>query len=130
MGADFVAELFVRSQTQMCHYENGNEGFYSPGLRPTRTAQKAFANDLVELLSNDDVKFGSDSDAFGFVDYEINPLRTTRSCWESGKPATSSDAGGMDLLLTSSRERKAFPAVGETMHPQSKSDRRLLSFKH
>lgn len=110
---DFAAELFIRSQMQMREYANAGEGFYPHDLRLTRTAQGKFANKLVDLLDVGDVTFGCDADAFGFVDYEINPLRTTRSCWENGKPATSSGTGGMDLLLTSSSEGVALPAVGE-----------------
>lgn len=112
-NVDLVAELFIRSQMQMHEYANAGEGFYPHELRMIRTAQEMFANKLVDLLDVGDVKFGCDADAFGFVDYEINPLRTTRSCWENGKPATSSGAGGMDLLLTSSSEGVALPAVGE-----------------
>ena len=85
---DFVAELFIRSQIQMCNYANEDEGFYPHDLRLTRKAQGAFANKLVGLLDVGDVTFGGDADAFGFVDYEINPLRTTRSCWEDGEPGS------------------------------------------
>jgi hypothetical protein len=99
-GANFLQELFLRSKQHMAHYNNEDEAFYEPGKRPQRTASH-FANKLVnhltlkgsEGLELDDIA------AFDCVDYEINPLRTTGSCWESGKAATNSGAGGMDLLL-------------------------------
>ena len=44
-----------------------------------------------------------------FVDYEVSPYRTTRSCFEDGVSASRSGQGGVDLLL--SRDRQA--VVGE-----------------
>ena len=48
-----------------------------------------------------------------FVDYEIFPFRTTKSCCENGKPATSIGSGGMDLLLASNQDGVVVPAMGE-----------------
>ncbi len=44
-----------------------------------------------------------------FVDYEVSPYRTTRSCFEDGLPAKKSGQGGVDLLLS----RDGHPVVGE-----------------
>lgn len=110
--AFFLTELFIRSRAHIEFYNNEQEPFYRCGSRPPKT-NNHFATELVDLFSNapscsvDGVNF------IGYVDYEINPLRTTSSCFESGKPARSSGAGGMDLLLISGEGADALPAVGE-----------------
>lgn len=111
VGAPFIAELFARSQSHMKCFNNEHEAFYVAGSRPNRTSDH-FANRFVELLSNGAPSLGDGVTVFEYVDYEINPLRTTRSCFETGKPATSSGAGGMDLLLRSGGS-DPLPAVGE-----------------
>jgi len=111
VGAQFIAELFARSQSHMKFFNNQHEPFYVAGARPNRAINHS-ANEFVELLSNGAVDLGDGVRPFEYVDYEINPLRTTRSCFETGKPATSSGAGGMDLLLRSGGN-DPLPAVGE-----------------
>lgn len=111
VGAPFIAELFARSQSHMKFFNNEHEAFYVAGARPDRASNHS-ANRFVELLSNGAVDLGNGVTHFEYVDYEINPLRTTRSCFETGKPATSSGSGGMDLLLRSGGNAP-LPAVGE-----------------
>ena len=112
INAFFLAELFIRSRSQMEYFHNDQEPFYIPGSRPPKT-NKHFATELVYLLGDTPPNLGTGVSPFGYVDYEINPLRTTSSCFESGKPASSSGAGGMDLLLISGEGDDALPAVGE-----------------
>lgn len=110
--ADFLGELFCRSQTQVDAYDNRDEPFCEIGNRGASLATPAFANHFVDLIADGTVQFEGVG-AFKFVDYEINPLRTTRSCWENGKSATSSGAGGMDMLVVTLDEQQQFPAIAE-----------------
>ena len=112
VSAFFLAELFSRSHSHMEFFNNREEPFYKSGSRPPKTNDH-FATELVDLLSNAPPVFGDGVNFIGYVDYEINPLRTTSSCFESGEPAKSSGAGGMDLLLISGEGKNALPAIGE-----------------
>lgn len=113
IGSAFVSELFLRSRSHMARYINDGEGFYKPGYRPQWDEQNTFANRFVELAANAQIQFNDGAPEFDFVDYEISPIRTTRSCWENGRSAMDSGAGGMDLLLKSQHENTWLPAVGE-----------------
>ncbi len=48
---------------------------------------------------------------FDFVDYNVSPIRTTLSEFETGVPSTRSGRGGIDVLLASRTDRT--PVVGE-----------------
>lgn len=109
----FLNELFKRSCQQMQMYDNAGEHFY--GVRPPREENAIhFANQLVEFL----VLNGADAleldgvFPFEYLDYEISPIRTTTSCWENGRAATNSGAGGMDLLLVT-KTNPPQPVVAE-----------------
>ncbi len=107
----FLAELFRRSVRHAEFYSNINEPFYSH--RNVREAEDyTFANSLVELLTSG-TPIQAEQHAIEFVDYEIFPFRTTKSCCEDGKPATSSGSGGMDILLASTMNGVVVPAIGE-----------------
>jgi len=110
-GSDFLVELFRRSVQHAERYSNVGERFYDN--RKGRVASKyPFAKSLVKTLrSGTSIQAGSL--ALGFVDYEIFPFRTTKSCCETGKPATSIGSGGMDLLLASTMNGVIVPAMGE-----------------
>lgn len=100
-GASFLMHLFKRSLEQMRSYNNSKEHFYAVEARPVRCDATHFANQLVELLGLNGANALAldDITPFEYLDYEISPLRTTTSCWENGRAATNSGAGGMDLLL-------------------------------
>ena len=111
-GPDFLVELFRRSVQHAEHYSNIGEPFHS--ARKDRVAsQDPFAKDVVkELKAGTPIKTKTTL-SLEFVDYEIFPFRTTKSCCENGKPATSIGAGGMDLLLASNQDGVVVPAMGE-----------------
>jgi hypothetical protein len=111
-GSDFLVELFRRSVQHAQRYSNVGEPFYS--ARKDRVASKyPFAKELVKKLKSGTPITTTSSLSLGFGDYEIFPFRTTQSCSENGKPATSIGSGGMDLLLTSTTKGVLVPAMGE-----------------
>lgn len=113
-GASFLMHLFTRSREQMQKYNNTEEHFYDVEARPVRCDATHFANQLVELLGLNGAN-ALELDGitpFEYLDYEISPLRTTTSCWENGKAATNSGAGGMDLLLVT-KTNPPQPVVAE-----------------
>lgn len=110
-GSEFLVELFRRSVQHAERYSNIGERFYDN--RKGRVASKyPFAKDLVKRLQSG-TPFQATNLDLGFVDYEIFPFRTTKSCCENGKPATSIGSGGMDLLLASTMNGVIVPAMGE-----------------
>ena len=109
-GAEFLSELFRRSVRHAEEYANVEEAFYPQ--RTTRTSASDFAKLFVEkvhLCKPIEISVRT----ITFVDYEIFPFRTTRSCNELGMPASRAGSGGMDLLLASTYDNKVLPAIGE-----------------
>lgn len=107
----FLAELFRRSIRHAEFYSNINEPFYSH--RNVREAEEySFANALVEVMTSG-TPIQAKQHVLEFVDYEIFPFRTTKSCCEDGAAATSIGSGGMDLLLASTANGVVVPAIGE-----------------
>lgn len=117
--ASFLAELFARSCAAMEFYRNEDTGFYQRGRRAEARATNRDARRLVDFISDGLVAFEPGCPQFEYVDYEICPTQTVLSCLETGKPATRSGSGGMDLLLLSTApaapiaEWAPLPAVGE-----------------
>jgi hypothetical protein len=110
-GSIFLAELFRRSVRHAEHYANIDEPFHS--VRKDRVSTKyPFAKSLVKQLIAGSM-IHANNHLIEFVDYEIFPFRTTKSCCENGKPATSIGSGGMDLLLASTIDGVVVPAIGE-----------------
>ncbi len=110
-GPEFLAELFRRSVRHAEFYANIEETFY-PERPPRNTTGYRFAKRLVALLGRG-TQIHVGNHILGFVDYEVFPFRTTYSCLESGKPASRTGSGGMDLLLTSTSTDGIVPAIGE-----------------
>jgi|GEM_PF-1804419 len=67
-------------------------------------------NQFTEFIRQDDNSFSTDT-GYTFVEREINPRRTTSGFYSNKQPATSSGAGGIDVLLKS--HETGFPTVGE-----------------
>jgi hypothetical protein len=114
MKATFLSELFARSVAQAAFYRN-LEPFYGSDTRRRSSARDelTFAPQLVRRLDQTASASQIGSFSVSFVDHEIFPFRTTRSCDELGNPATRLGAGGMDLLLRSEHDSLVLPAVGE-----------------
>lgn len=114
MKATFLSELFARSVAQAAFYRNV-EPFYGSDTRRRSSARDelTFAPQLVRRLDQTASASQIGSFSVSFVDHEIFPFRTTRSCDELGNPATRLGAGGMDLLLRSEHDSLVLPAVGE-----------------
>ena len=108
--AVFLAELFQQSVRHAERYANIDEEFY-PDRTARSPAKSHFANNFVRNIANQySIHVGNHE--LKFVDYEIYPFRTTKSCGENGEPATRMGSGGMDLLLASGNEN-ILPAIGE-----------------
>ena len=108
----FITELFGRSVNQMQCYSNEQEGFYSE--RTARIGKNyKFANDLVQKLNQTGSHNLENGVAVKMVDYEIFPLRTTRSIRDNGKPAKSKSAGTLDVLFAVTSNGVTLPGVGE-----------------
>ena len=109
-GAAFLAELFRRSVRHAEAYANIDEGFYSRRKKRASTKPR-FARVLVETaLHQKKIQVGSSSHSV--VDYEVFPFRTTYSCMENGRSASSAGSGGIDLLLASQSDG-IYPIVCE-----------------
>lgn len=108
----FITELFGRSVNQMQCYSNEQEGFYSE--RTARIGKNyKFANDLVQKLNQTGFHNLENGVAIKMVDYEIFPLRTTRSIRDNGKPAKSKSAGTLDVLFAVTSDGVTLPGIGE-----------------
>ncbi len=112
--AIFLAELFRRSVEHAKSYRNVAEDFCPD--RPDREVsedrqESRYARQLVQFMyATEKIKINSLT--MKFVDYEVFPFRTTRSCTERGVPATTAGSGGMDMLL-SVTPKTDIPTVGE-----------------
>ena len=67
-------------------------------------------NQFSEFIRQDGNSFNTYT-GYSFVEREINPRRTTSGFYSNKQPATSSGAGGIDVLLRS--PQTGFPTVGE-----------------
>ncbi len=113
-----VAKLVAESREHFTLYDNRDQGFHNRGteelLSDRMLGSKTLANMLVQQLVGSEGKVAQVASApqydFRYVDYEINPRRTTDSEFENGKPSSIRD-GGMDLLLSNQQDRT--PIVGE-----------------
>ncbi len=109
-GSEFLSELFRRSVSHSQFYRNIEESFC-----PERTASGTssnYARKLVQFLGNTSSVQITGSD-LKLVDFEIFPFRTTYSCTEQGRPASSTASGGMDMLLVTNCGEQPRPVIGE-----------------
>ena len=112
-----LAKLIVESRRHFKLYDNRTEGFHErsePLTEALRTNGK-LANTLVQQLAAlgsraAKVRVARQCD-FQYIDYEINPRRTTASKFENGKSGQSSGTGWVDLLLSNANDQT--PIVGE-----------------
>ena len=114
-----MAKLIAESREHCTLYDNRDEGFHNRGteglLSDRMLGNGQLANMLVQQLVGIEGKVakveGEPQYDFRYVDYQISPLRTTRSEFENGESGQSSGAGGMDILLSNQEDRT--PIVGE-----------------
>lgn len=109
-----VQDLVAASLEHFGLYDNRDEGFRPApgGLTEDRAASQHEANRLLGLIVKGRCVVPSCPRLeFEFVDYEVSPIRTTRSEFENGRPATDSGKGGIDVLLANRLDR--LPGVGE-----------------
>jgi hypothetical protein len=109
-----LQELFERSRTHFCLYDNHCEGFHprhpigelssdvlvSPA--PVHQALRHIRLNGIRLPNHPEL------DA-NFVDYELSPIRTTKSTFENGVPCQAK--GGVDILLANDGDK--LPVVVE-----------------
>jgi hypothetical protein len=95
----YLSEIFARSLSQSNFYDNRYSPFH-PAERGTPKADSPFADSLVaNWIATRVVEFrGSE---ICYVDRELAPFGTHKSCTELGESAEYSSGGGMDLLLAS-----------------------------
>jgi hypothetical protein len=111
---DRVQELIAASVAHFGLYDNRDELFRPApmGLTAARTGNPDLANRLLGLIARGATGVPSRPELeFDFVDYELSPVRTTGSEFESGESGRSSGKGGVDVLLANRVDR--LPAVGE-----------------
>jgi hypothetical protein len=111
-----LAKMVAESRDHFAFYDNSGEGFHNRGnqglLTDARLNSRHLANTLVQQLAvNAGHVVSATQYNFQYVDYDISPLRTTGSEFENGKSGKSSEAGGMDILLSNQQDRT--PIVGE-----------------
>lgn len=105
--------MIQRSFGHVSQYENGGEPFHDRGPSGVPTQKRRESSKLpdrfVRLLSEGRVQANDELFRFTYVDYEVDPLRTTGGAkFEDGRPASS---GGIDALL--SHQVDHLPIVGE-----------------
>ncbi|HBJ38895.1 MAG TPA: hypothetical protein DDZ51_29945 [Planctomycetaceae bacterium] len=95
----------------MSAYRNEMEGFYADRVARQKAGYR-FANQLIiELDARNTFQIGGAD--IKMLDYEIYPLRTTKSVRENGKSARSKVSGTMDALFAVSRNGVTCPGIGE-----------------
>ena len=110
---DALERLWKHSREAFLEYHNV-DGW---GQRTTKDLPAALdsvkaissTNQFTEFIRRDGNCF-STSTGYSFVERELNPRRTRLAVYSNKLPATSSGAGGIDVLL---RSEKGFPTVGE-----------------
>ncbi len=111
---DQLAEMVLSSYRHFAIYDNQNEGFHDrpPGaVTRLRKASRQLANIFVNRVATNSVTVDSAPHLnFSFVDFEISPIRTTRSEFETGASGRGG-RGGVDLLLANRDDQ--LPIVGE-----------------
>jgi hypothetical protein len=109
---DRLQKLTQDSYDHFSLYDNVAETFRpDPGsLTLARRRNSDQANRLLSLIAMDRCSFVGVTQ-LQFVDADISPVRTTRSEYENGRPATSSPLGGLDVLMANADDR--LPVVGE-----------------
>lgn len=110
-----IQTLVRKSSEHFALYQNSNEAFHNravSGLSPNQLSSPVASSNLSSVIvaGNHSIPNYPSLD-FDFVDYEVNPLRTTGSFFENGKSGNSSGTGGVDLLLAQRPDK--FPIVGE-----------------
>jgi hypothetical protein len=112
---DQLAEMVLSSYRHFAHYDNHLESFHSRiaqgALTDLRDANRQLANVFVQQVVANSVTVSAGPRLnFSFVDFEISPVRTTRSEFETGDPGRRG-RGGLDLLLANRDDQ--LPIVGE-----------------
>lgn len=112
---DQLAEMVRSSHRHFAYYDNHLEGFHSRTTRGAvtalRRANRQLANLFVNEVATNSVTVNSAPGLnFSFVDFEISPIRTKKSEFETGDPGRRG-RGGLDLLLANRDDQ--LPIVGE-----------------
>lgn len=111
-----VSKMIDQSIDHVARYINENEGFH-PNREPEHAIdsfldnREKFAKCLQARL-----RAGRElhsSEVVGFIDYEINPLRTTNHAVNDDGRVGTSGYGGLDLLLVNQIEKQPILIVGE-----------------
>lgn len=111
-------QIIERSYEHFKLYDNRQEAFHARGVTGEPTADRRVSQDLANqcvVRFYDNREAGVSSVVVGdvqisYVDYDISPIRTTQTDFESGISGQSSGSGGADILLVSDDKR---PIVGE-----------------
>lgn len=112
---DQLSKMVLSSYQHFAYYDNHLESFHSRtgqgALTDLRDANRQLANVFVQQVVANSVTVSSSPRLdFSFVDFEISPIRTTRSEFETGDPGRRG-RGGLDLLLANRDDQ--LPIVGE-----------------
>ena len=111
-----LADLCIGDVERISNYNN-QEPFLPKRRSPLGAPQGSVierTNDLVGFLCSAGGKFvvpGCPELECEYIERELNPLRTTRSVFETGGKARSSGGGGIDLLLLNKQDRT--PVIAE-----------------
>lgn len=122
VAAEFLAEpgrlahLLSQSVQELESYDNSTEPFHNRGpgggLSESRAASQQPADRWLQRIHQDPrVSDGLGDLEFRYVDYEVPPIRTPGSIYETGELASKSGRGGIDVLLRNAHD--SIPAVGE-----------------
>lgn len=111
---DQLTKLAIESREHFTHYDNRDEAFHDRGgVTDARLSSGHMANVLVQQIASSDATVESAPQFdFTFVDYEISPIRTTKTVFETGEPAQRG-RGGIDLLLSNRGDRTPIVAEGK-----------------
>lgn len=109
---DQLGALFIESVAHFQIYDNIDDDFGDRGrARKDWPDRDDFASSLVREIATRKEWAGDPALAFDYVSREVSPLRTRESHFDDLRPARSSGAGGMDLLLRA--KDGGLPIIGE-----------------
>lgn len=98
-----LLSLYTNACNDLSRYSNVEEGFVSVSNKRKQLKFSRIIKNTPQLLALFEIQRDLKVDRNGALDFkyierEINPLRTTRSIFETGIPGSSSGGGGLDFI--------------------------------
>jgi len=110
-----LINYYIDACEQLAKYDNKDEPFInlkSPRKDEEENKKNKTSYILRKFQRQKEIQVIDNGNySFEYINKEISPLRTTRTVFENGMPATKSGAGGVDLVAVNVNGR--YPVLGE-----------------